>query len=57
MQLMSTARRRRVTAYAQASYFLPNQSSAAFTLMWGFILSNGTASYLSPVVAPWASQQ
>jgi hypothetical protein len=47
-----------VTWVAQTSYLLPNQSGAAFTFQWGFILSNGAASYISPVVvAPWASQQ
>jgi RHS repeat-associated protein len=46
-----------VTWVAQASYVLPNQS-AAFTFMWGFSLSNGATTYISPVPAtPWASQQ
>ena len=46
-----------VTWVAQTSYVLPGQG-AAFTFMWGFILSNGAASYISPVPAtPWASQQ
>ncbi len=47
-----------VTWVAQTSYLLPSQAGAAFTFQWGFILSNGAASYISPVVvAPWASQQ
>ena len=47
-----------VTWLAQTSYMLPNQAGAAFTFMWGYMLYNGTASYISPVVvAPWAFQQ
>lgn len=47
-----------VTWLAQASYILPGQSGAAFTVQWGFTLSNGFATPIGPVLAqPWAPQQ
>jgi len=47
-----------VTWVAQASYVRPNVAGAEFTFQWGFILSNETVRYISPVsVAPWPSQQ
>ncbi|MFZ1869129.1 MAG: SpvB/TcaC N-terminal domain-containing protein [Steroidobacteraceae bacterium] len=46
-----------MTWLAQLSYLLP--SGAAFTLQWGFTLTNGTATPIAPVLVtqPWAPQQ
>lgn len=47
-----------VTWVAQTSYVLPNHGGAAFTVQWGFVLSNTSSTYIPPVVvAPWAFQQ
>jgi RHS repeat-associated protein len=47
-----------VTWVGQTSYVLPYTVGAAFTIEWGYTMSNGGLSYHPPALAtPWASQQ
>jgi hypothetical protein len=47
-----------VTWVGQTSYVQPYAAGAAFTIEWGYAMSNGALSYIPPALAtPWASQQ
>lgn len=47
-----------VTWVGQTSYVLPYAAGAAFTIQWGYTMSNGTLSYIPPALAtPWPTQQ
>jgi hypothetical protein len=47
-----------VTWVGQTSYVLPYAAGAAFTIQWGYTMSNGTLSYIPPALAtPWPGQQ
>jgi hypothetical protein len=44
-----------VTWVGQTSYVLPYAAGAAFTIEWGYTMSNGALSYIPPALAtPWA---
>jgi hypothetical protein len=47
-----------ITWVGQISYLLPGAPGAAFTIEWGYSMSNRNLSYITPSVAtPWPSQQ
>jgi len=56
--LILSSRQTDITWVGQTSYVLPNAPGAAFTIEWGYSMSNRNLSYITPSVAiPWPSQQ